>query len=709
MMRKVLICLMVLMGVFMFVPGAGYAWGGAFGSWNLSTIVSPDFRERVPFEPVDIIVQLEEGAKPETFRARLNGKDITGNFAYDETQNQMIGTVGPEDGLRVKEDARCQWSRWAGKNLLKTTVKGSVWHWKGWKKRHKQRVDVDLRVFYVKARGLTRETLYGSVRGLETEADVWAWFGLPYAKPPVGNLRWRAPQDVEPWAGIRDATDMCSMCVQPLYDQTWHTTNEIVGDEDCLYLNIYRPKSDEDDLPVYVFVHGGANNFGSNQRYNGVPLAKRGNMIVIFINYRVNAMGWLTHPALRDTEGPLDASGNYGTLDAMKALEWVQNNIEAFGGDPDNVTVGGQSAGAHNTLNLIMSPLAAGLFQKAVLESAAMDLLPLATGDERTDATIDWLLVDDGTAGDLAEAAVIRAEMSLEEIDAYLRGKSADKVMTAEIYGPGGGSSPYHDSFRDGYVIPDATWLENIAAGAYNKVPMIMGNTEYEWKPFMPLYGPAVKYYFGLPTGPYSWHDLYTVIAGGLTLDDVLPTAADKGLYETVGLLYSRAWKLGNCDTIARAFKENDPNHTIYTYFFKWAGGGDPAVDDFNFTIGAGHATDIPFFQGADQDVFHLGAFTEENRPGREALQGAMMDYLAQFVATGDPNPPAGLPLWPQWSNTMGDPKGISFDADLDDALLEVYNTEITPAILSAEILAAYFQYSSPAEQGVLYLFGLIP
>jgi len=707
MMRKLLILLMVLMGVFIFVPGTGYAWGGSPGSWNLSTIVSPDYRERVPFEPVDIIVQLEQGAKPETFRARLNGKDITDNFAYDETQNQLVGTVGPEDGLRIKEDAPGRWGRWRGKNLLKTTVNGSVWYWKGWKKHHKQRVDVDLRVFFVKARGLTRDTLYGSVRGLDIEGNAWAWLGVPYAKPPVGDLRWRAPQDAEPWTGVLDATDMCSMCVQPLYDRTWHTANVIVGNEDCLYLNIYRPKSDEDDLPVYVFIHGGANNFGSNQGYNGAPLAQRGNMIVIFINYRVNAMGWLTHPSFRDTEGPLDASGNYGTLDAMKAVEWIKNNIQAFGGDPDNITVGGQSAGAHNTLNLIMSPLAAGLFQQAVLQSTAMELIPLAAGDARTDATIDWLLVDDGTAVDAADAVTIRASMSLEEIEAYLRGKSADQIMTAEIYGPGGGSSPYHDSFRDGYVIPDATWLENIAAGNYNKVPVLMGNTEYEWKAFMPLYGFAVKGYFGLPSGPYTWHHLYDVIAGSLTLDDVLPTAADKGLYETAGLLRSRSWKLGYCDTIARAFKENDPANTIYTYLFKWAGGGDPATDDFNFSIGSSHACDIPFFQGSDQDVFHLDSFTALNQPGREALQGTMMDYLAQFVATGDPNPPSGLPYWPQWSNTVGDSKGISFDADLNDALLEVYTTEITPAILSAEIGLAYYHY--PEGAGVFWLFGLIP
>jgi len=709
MMRKLFIYLTVLMGVFMLVPGTGSVWGNEPGFWNLSTIVYPGYKEKVPFEPVDLIVQLEQGAKPETFRAELNGKDITDNFAYDESQNQLVGTVGPEDGLRIQEDGTGRWDKLDGYNLLKTTIKGSVWHWKGWEKHNGHKVDVDLRVFFVKGRGLTRETTYGSVRGLEIAENAWAWLGVPYAKPPMGDLRWRAPQEPAPWAGILDATAMCSMCVQPLYDRTWHTANVIVGSEDCLYLNIYRPKSDAKNLPVYLYIHGGANNFGSNQGYDGAPLALRGNMIVIFINYRVNAIGWLTHPCFRDTEGTLDASGNYGTLDAIKAVEWVKNNIQAFGGNPSNITVGGQSAGAHNTLNLIMSPLAAGLFQKAALQSAAMTLLPLATGDTRTNKTIEWLLVDDGTAANPTEAAAIRASMTLDQIEAYLRGKSADKVMTAEIKGPGAGSSPYHDSFRDGYVIPDATWLEIIAAGAYNKVPMMIGNTEYEWKAFMPLYGPAVKAYFKLPSGPYTWHNLYDVLAGSLTLDAVLPTPRDKGLYETAGLLRSRSWKLGYCDTIARAFKANDPNNAIYTYLFKWAGGTDPATDNFDFIIGSGHAFDIPFFQGGDQDVFHLNSFTEANRPGREALQGVMMDYLAQFVATGNPNPPSGLPEWPQWSNTVGEPKGVSFDADLDNALLDVYTTEITPASLKAEILAAYATYTSPYERGVFALFGLTP
>lgn len=534
-------------------------------------------------------------------------------------------------------------------------------------------------------------TEYGEVRGALVD-DVFVWKGIPYAKPPVGDLRWKAPVDPDPWCGVRDATAACSPCSQQATDKFWRPAHgEFTGSEDCLHLDVYRPRTLERGLPVYVWIHGGANIIGTAQLYNGAPLAKRGNMIVVVVQYRLGMLGWLTHPALRQGTAD-DNSGNYGTLDTMKALAWVQENIDGFGGDPGRVTVGGQSAGGQHVMNLIISPKTDVVFRQAFAESPALaSLMPLrvqAAGDAQANAIIDRLLIGDGLATDAASAAAYRAGMADADIAAYLRGKSAVKIMEAAVASSPTGSMPIPTSFMDGVVMPTTDWLTAINSGNFKKVPLIIGTTKYEFKDLMTLYASLLAM-FGVPSSApaYTWDDLYDVLeqTGTPTFNQVLPTAGDQFVYEYTGLMKSRQWQ-SECNTIARAVKTVDPAIAVYSYLFTWSGGGDPALADFSKIFGASHAQDVPFFFGDVTDLFKGYSFTETNKEGRVALQGAMMDYLASFVKTGIANPSSTtLPDWTQWSNTAGDPKFIKFNADLNNYILTMDAAEATPAIVAAE------------------------
>ncbi len=528
--------------------------------------------------------------------------------------------------------------------------------------------------------------------------DALIWKGIPFAKPPVGALRWKAPVDPDPWSGVRRAVSPCSVCVQQETDKFWRSSNAVIGSEDCLCLDIYRPLTDSTGLPVLVWIHGGANVLGSAQDFDGTALAKRGNMIVVIIQYRLQMLGWLTHPALRAGGTAQDTSGNYGTLDTMKALAWVQKNIAAFGGDPANVTVGGQSAGGAHVMNLIISPMPNN-FQRAFAESPAvsevMPLKKLTDGDEQTNLMIDYMLKQDGVAKNVAVAGTYRAKMTNAQIEDYLRGKSAEQILWAAIGGPGYGSfTPAPTGFMDGTVLPETSWLDAIRSGKFKKVPLIIGNTQYEFKDLMTLFGLALRFFLEpkVPSGSYSWFSLYDVLSRNevlnrtRTLNEVLPTDHDRLAYEETGLLKSRKW-LAECHAIARAIKANDAANAVYSYLFTWSGGQDPALKDFKFIFGASHAQDIPFFFGADTDFFKGYSFTAANKAGRVALQEAMMDYLAAFVKTGDPNPSGStLPNWTPWSNHQGASKFITFDANLSDFLIRMDPTETTKAIVTAEI-----------------------
>jgi para-nitrobenzyl esterase len=321
------------------------------------------------------------------------------------------------------------------------------------------------------------QTSFGKVRGID-DGPSQAFLGIPYAAPPVGERRWADPEPARPWTETLQANRFGSLCPQP----EAVGSDVVVGDEDCLYLNIWRPTSVVDDpsaapLPVMVFIHGGGNLLGgaaesleflfegldsTTPAYEGPRLADLGQALVVTLNFRLAALGFLTHPDLT-ASSPTGTSGNYGLLDQILALQWVQDEIAAFGGDPDRVMVFGQSGGSLNTCSLLASPLAAGLFQRAGLHSGGCDNPPQAVFAERAEALF-------------AEVGCSNAP----DVAACLRQQPAASLVLASAAQPIDIGVPAFGPTTDGRVLlesPDSAFSN----GRYNKVPVLIGANAAEY------------------------------------------------------------------------------------------------------------------------------------------------------------------------------------------------------------------------------------
>jgi len=497
-------------------------------------------------------------------------------------------------------------------------------------------------------------TVFGAVGGGEDADGTFLWKAIPYARPPVGELRWRAPQDPLPWAGVRSAGSFNAGCTQfsPVF------RGSVTGSEDCLYLNVWRPRDAEAHLPVYVWIHGGGNSIGSATMvpdYYGNRVASRSRMVFVSMNYRLGPFGWFTHPALRDPGAPgmtpQDASGNYGTLDIIKSLEWVRQNIEAFGGDPGNVTITGESAGAFNVLSLLVAPPAAGLFHRAISQSGSARTSGVDEADARSEQVLEELLVQAGKARTAAEAATLAAAMEPESVRAFLRSRTDRQIM--RVYRPAAmGMIGNPALIRDGAVLP-LDGFGVLTSGAYpNKVPLIIGTNKEELKLFLAF------------AGTIPWRS---------------------ELYAAIVKYGSDRWKASGVDEVARRLTANADQPPVYAYQFSWGApdalGRSPMPGTWGRRLGAFHSLEIPFLLGTDtlEGVLQGLLFTRKNQPGRKALSAAMMDYAARFARTGDPNRPgSGLPEWIPWSNTAGALKLMVLDANDERALLGMTSTEVT-------------------------------
>ena len=434
------------------------------------------------------------------------------------------------------------------------------------------------------------------------------------------------------------------------------SANKIRGSEDCLYLNVWRPQDDETGLPVYVFIHGGGNSIGwatQTTDYEGSRLAARSRMVFVSFNYRLGPFGWFTHPALRTAQSALDASGNYGLLDMIKALEWVRDNIKAFGGDPQRVTVTGHSAGAMDVLALLIAPKAKGLFQRAMAMSGVARTSTVAEADLMSRSVIEQLLVADGTAKTHAEADAATKAMSPSALAAYLREKSDEEIL--RTYGsPVRGIIANPDVLNDGAVIP-VEGFASFATGRYpNRVPLILGGNREELKLF-------------------------------LESSKSIPWQGE--LYQAVVKYGTARWRAFGVDEVAHMLVANSGQPPVYTYRFDWgapdAEGTSVLPGAWGKRLGAFHGLDVPFFLGNDTILGALQAFlfTPENEKGRKALSAAMMEYLAAFARTGNPNPPGStLPKWQPWSTRPGTMKALVFDAGPDALAIRISTTELTDA-----------------------------
>ncbi len=517
------------------------------------------------------------------------------------------------------------------------------------------------------------QTKYGLVSGFSDKGS-WCWKGIPYADPPIGSLRWKAPLDPSPWIGTRKTKKFGSSAAQvmPFIGP--------IGSEDCLYLNIWRPKTPENNLPVYLYIHGGGNSIGSSAEvgYYGNAVIEKSNLLYISVNYRLGPMGWFRHPAVTSNGSPEDKSGNFGTLDLIKALEWVQDNIEAFGGDPKNVTIAGESGGAFNVLSLLISPLAKGLFHHAIAESGLSLISSSSIAESQSTDLLINLLIKDHKAKNQLDARKIIDKMSGKELNEFLRSKSAFKISKC-IPKMDFGMAEWRTIFTDGIVIPKEGY-EIFSSGDWaNKVPIIIGCTKDELKLF-----------------------------GNFRKDPPKNTRE----YDLVWGYRSLLWRVSGLDSlVCKMFSKT--NIPIYTYRFDW---GSPDKDGMSVlpkemgrNLGAHHAAEIPFFLGmGNSSIFMLigKTHTKRNRLGREKLTDLCMKYLANFARTGNPNE-KGLPYWYPWDNTKGKDKVLVLDADIDDLRISYLDDILT---VKSVIDLINFELKEP-ELGIIltYLDEILP
>ncbi len=448
----------------------------------------------------------------------------------------------------------------------------------------------------------------GPVRGA-VAGDVRQFLGIPYAAAPVGDLRWRPPQPHARWFAPRDATGFADHCAQNPSPFGVASTSE-----DCLYLNVYTPSrergEDHDGFPVMVWIHGGALVVGESDDYDPVRLVEQGGVIVVTINYRLGLLGYMAHPAL-SAESPEHISGNYGLMDQQFALEWVRRNIAHFGGDPDKVTLFGESAGGLSTLSNVASPKAEGLFQRAIVESGAYALhLPsLATAE--------------------SQGAAVASSLGCSTV-ACLRSLSVADLLSKT----GSGILPN----VDGQILPQ-TLASAFAGGQFNHVPIMQGSNRDEFTLFVALDFDLVHG----PVTPATYPFVVAALVGSTLAPAVLaeyPLANYANPDEAVAAL-------GTDVTFACGAASSDRSLSQYVRTFAYEFNDETAAENFlppmSIPYGAAHASEIQYLFTLPQSV----AFT----PAQQRLSEAMIAYWTQFARHGDPNAfrPLRLPapFWP--------------------------------------------------------------
>ena len=454
----------------------------------------------------------------------------------------------------------------------------------------------------------------GPVWGTATPT-LRTFLGIPYAAPPVRKLRWRPPQDHARWYAPLNATRYANHCPQVGSVFGSPSTNE-----DCLFLNIFTPNDDAEDrqifhsYPVMVWIHGGALSVGESDDYLPRKLVQQGHLIVVTVNYRLGALGFLAHPALT-AESPDHISGNYGIMDQQFALKWVQRNIAAFGGDPQNVTIFGESAGGLSVFSQLASPTAAGSFHRAIVESGAYGLTLPALSDEE------------------AHGEAFAASVGCNDQSARcLRSVSVETVLA---------NWGLFDSsiVADGKVLPQSLDTA-FATGQFNHVPLMQGTNHDEWRFFVALS-------FDLSGAPIAPEEYPSVVEGMFG-----PAAAPLVLAEyPLDKFDSPDLAIGAIGTDAifacpahTADQVLSTQVATFAYEFNDVNAPEVFLPPVSFPYGATHASELLY-------LFKLPW------PGRldaqqQKLSESMIRYWTQFAKAGDPNS-SGVPFWRQYDATV--------------------------------------------------------
>lgn len=466
-------------------------------------------------------------------------------------------------------------------------------------------------------------TQFGQVQGT-LSGGVYSFLGIPFAKPPVDTLRWKVPQNPDSWAGVLNTTAFAPACAQINFNQG-DTAGTLKGDEDCLYLNVWTPQLSSANLPVLVFIHGGGNQQGSASEvqggavlYDGQNMAARGNAVIVTIQYRLGPLGYLVHPGL-EAESANGKAGNYAVLDQILALKWVRNNIAKFGGDTTKTMIFGESAGGVNVSNLLTSPLATGLFQRACIQSAGPVINSYADSKNKGVAFVDSFT----TTGTDAQKV------------AYMRSLPADSLLRyAKSPLQGGIVQMNWQPVVDGVVFPDFPFVR-IKAGNFNHVPVMVGSNSEE----MGLSAPPVV----TPGMVTALTNAYVPLAYRPQAQSLYPAGSSntQARQSYVGMLTDAQFT-----TIARHTAQcvsDNQTEPVWRYFFT-----------HKHTLaqlqqyGSYHGMELFYvFNNWENATLGTGPLF---KPQDDSVQNVMLQYWVNFASTGNPNS-AGLVTWPTYNS----------------------------------------------------------
>jgi len=472
-------------------------------------------------------------------------------------------------------------------------------------------------------------TSSGSVQGVIKQGILF-WEDIPYAVAPVGDLRWKAPRELispESFIELKEGNG----CLQEASIYAGIQGEGIVGQEDCLYLDIQAPVNNSNiRLPVMFWIHGGGNTSGVKDYYDFSEFIKKQQVIVVTINYRLGPMGWFTHPAIQGPQNGLDKTSNFGTLDIIQALRWVQNNITEFGGDSDNVTIFGESAGGHNVLSLLSSPISNGLFHKAISQSGYTTTFTLeeAFGSDSNGVTVNELGSDLALSqNDLSGYGSIKKLYMDDplkygkEFQRYLRSIDGKDLFNAYNKISEGSFDRLPLLTRDGIVLHiDGMRAGLVASKNKKNIPVIAGSNKDELSLWL-----STNQYF---------------IKGSYPLTKLIPIPKiefrKEGLYKLWVKTRSQGWKLRGVDHPLMDLEQAGYS-SLFAYRFDWDDQKSSYFADFPRLIGAAHGFEISFITG-DYKFGPIGRYVYPKGVLRDEMQETMMNAWASFAKNGVPD-----------------------------------------------------------------------
>ena len=473
----------------------------------------------------------------------------------------------------------------------------------------------------------TQETLCGTLHGFEQDGSLH-WYGVPYAKAPAGDLRWKAPQPAEPWEGVLEADTSRTA--------TQMSNHGVIGDEEsAVTLDITRPATDETGLPVLFYIHGGNNQGGNAARLPATLMAQDVNAVIISINHRVGPQGFCALPALQNGTDE-ENSGNYGFLDMEAALDWVIENIESFGGDPQNITISGSSAGGRNIMAMLISPLFEGKFQKAISFSGGMTTADMEASQKVEAKSLAPLAVEKGAKATEEEAY----EWLLtdgDDVRDFLYSLT-DEELSSLYPNAGIRMSGFPHLFADGTVLPE----EGFDTAKYNDVPILMVNGDSE----------------------------FSIFAKG---DPMFAAKQPGELMEDKDLLAKYVFAETYGSMMYGYFNGEEPagkmldfyQSPIYTCTVRWGDNADVVGEEMAAIFGSYHCITTQMMVHAPGSV--LSAYPDQYASaGFQDMSYMMNRYYKNFLWTGDPNG-EDLTQWDAWTSKDGTTQLI-VDADLEKA-----------------------------------------